>query len=312
VHTITVFSATDKDREAIQSQLLNGDEVSVIQIGLIILAIANKKEAVESYWVGYKHFRDATPFSATMTGCPYHTTVDFLRSMEPTTVHPTEPTAPIRSIALGNFFIRGGDVARDGTAVVAINEELIQHPFEYFSDRVAQMCPFSTTLVIRGQNSGQISLASASTDRRPDKNKKERPKRPNKAIPRSDRALLQSSYYQETGNSKAVGVIAPANATSTTVVTGAKRKSTGSSDSSAVAPQQVIRRNAAQAADTHEIEQLRVTITAVQDANATRFNAIEDQQSAMLLLMRDIRDELKELAGRTGDKEAKEKNVGKF
>jgi hypothetical protein len=104
----------------------------------------------------------------------------------------------------------------------------------------------------------------------------------------------------------------PVSATSTPVATVKKRKNSGSSDSSEVASQQVIRRNAAQAADTHEIQQLRVTITAVQDANATRFGAIEDQQSAMLLLMRDIRDELKELAGRAGDKEAKGKNVGKF
>ncbi len=60
-------------------------------------------------------------------------------------MHPTEPSAHIRSIALGNFNISGREVKRDGTAAVAFNEELIQQPFEYFSARVAEMCPSAAT-----------------------------------------------------------------------------------------------------------------------------------------------------------------------
>ena len=167
VHAISIVTATAKDHEAIRSQLLHGDEVSVIQIGLTLVAIASKKETAESFWVGHKQFRDAIPFSSTITGCTFPSTIEFLRSLElKIAVHPTEPSAPIRSIALGNFVISNGNVTRDGTAVVALNEALISTSKQMLAGKVAELCPYATSIVIRGSDLSQTSFVTTSSDYR--------------------------------------------------------------------------------------------------------------------------------------------------
>ena len=168
VHMISIIAATTKERDAIRSQLLHDDEVSVIQIGFSLVAMANTKESVESFWMAHKQFRDAIPFSATVTGCPYGSTIELLRSLEAKVkVDPLEPSVPIRSIALGNFVISdGGGVKRDGTAVLVLNEGLIPYKKEVLSEKVVELCPFATSIVIQGSDLGHISFVATSDNHR--------------------------------------------------------------------------------------------------------------------------------------------------